>query len=127
MVSPANKDRPAQREASVSKCEAYLQQGIGLVVVDVVTERTANLHNDLLARLNLTSASYMDTYLYAAAYHVVERAKHKSLDIWQEPLAVGNPLPTMPLWLRGSVCLPVELDATYERTCHEQRIPINGA
>jgi hypothetical protein len=35
LVSPANKDRPAQREAFVSKCASYLQQGIGLIIVDV--------------------------------------------------------------------------------------------
>src|SRR5262245_22271836 len=32
LVSPANKDRPAHREAFVSKCETYLRQGIGLVL-----------------------------------------------------------------------------------------------
>jgi hypothetical protein len=35
---------------------------------------------------------------------------------------VGRPLPTMPLWLRGGLCLPVELEATYERTCTEPRL-----
>jgi hypothetical protein len=49
-----------------------------------------------------------------------------SLDIWQELLAVGNPLPTMPLWLRGGLCFPVDLEAAYERTCREQRIPSAG-
>src|SRR5690348_16876888 len=34
LVSPANKDRPAHREAFVSKCETYLQVGAGLIVVD---------------------------------------------------------------------------------------------
>jgi hypothetical protein len=39
LVSPANKDRAAHRDAFVSKCAAYLQQGVGLAIVDVVTER----------------------------------------------------------------------------------------
>src|SRR4051794_35993917 len=39
LVSPANKDRPAHRDAFTSKCAAYLQAGVGLVVVDVVTSR----------------------------------------------------------------------------------------
>jgi hypothetical protein len=42
--------------------------------------------------------------------------------VWHEPLAVGRPLPTLPLWLTGGLCLPVELGATYERTCVEQRV-----
>ena len=40
-------------------------------------------------------------------------------------LPVGRrhqPLPTLPLWLRGGLCLPVELEATYTRTCVEQRV-----
>ena len=43
-VSPSNKDRPAEREAFVSKCAAYLHEGVGLVVVDIVTTRHADLH-----------------------------------------------------------------------------------
>jgi hypothetical protein len=31
LVGPADKDRPAHRDAFVSKCAAYLQQGVGLV------------------------------------------------------------------------------------------------
>src|SRR5947209_6468930 len=38
LVSPANKDRPSHREAFVSKCVTYLHAGVGLVIVDVVTE-----------------------------------------------------------------------------------------
>src|SRR5450755_3472916 len=56
LVSPANKDRPEHRDAFVSKCAAYIQQGIGLVVVDVVTGRHASLHAALLNRL-LTGAA----------------------------------------------------------------------
>ena len=52
LASPANKDRPAHRDAFVSKCATYLQQGVGLVIVDVVTDRRANLHDELLARLH---------------------------------------------------------------------------
>jgi hypothetical protein len=37
-------------------------------------------------------------------------------------LTVGQTLPIMPLWLRGNMCLPVELNTTYERTCLEQKI-----
>ena len=45
-----------------------------------------------------------------------------TVEIWPERLALGETLPTIPLWLRGSVSLPLELNATYERTCREQRI-----
>src|SRR5256885_244438 len=73
LVSPANKDRPTQRRAFVSKYETYLQQGVGLVIVDVVTGRKANLHNELLRRLAVPAASYLHAELYAVAYRLVER------------------------------------------------------
>ncbi len=53
---------------------------------------------------------------------MVERDGGRVLDVWVEPIAVGQMLPTLPLWLRGGLCLPVELETTYERTCIEQRV-----
>jgi hypothetical protein len=122
LVSPANKDRAAHRAAFISKCETYLRQGIGLIVVDVVTARQANLHGELLARLTEGKASSVKLNLYA-----IERNGQPSLDIWQEELEIGSLLPTLPLWLRGEICLPVDLGATYERTCREQRITVSSA
>lgn len=121
LVSPANKDRATQRGAFVAKCESYLRQGVGLVIVDIVTERRANLHTELLTRLGEASGS-ITANLYATAYRPLLREDQPSLDIWQEELALGQPLPQLPLWLRGDICLPVALDATYTRTCHELRI-----
>ena len=125
LVSPANKDRPAHRDAFVSKCASYLQQGIGLVIVDVVTERGGNLHDALLARLASAEPPF-DAALYATAYRPNGHGGEPRLDIWQEELAVGQALPTLPLCLRGGVTVPVELEATYERTCREQRVLANG-
>jgi hypothetical protein len=123
LVSPANKDRPANREAFVSKGETYLLQGVGLAIVDVVTERRANLHVELLARLSQTTAAPgIDHDLYVAAYRPIEREGQPKADVWHKPLSIGLDLPTMPLWLRGGICLPVELAESYERTCREQRI-----
>ena len=121
LVSPANKDRPLHREAFVSKCVTYLQAGVGLVLVDVVTERPADLHRELLVRLGAADPG-PGPVLSGSAFRPVEREGKSLLDVWQEALALGQPLPTLPLWLRGGLCLPVELEATYERTCIEQRI-----
>jgi hypothetical protein len=121
LVSPANKDRPLHREAFVSKCVTYLQAGVGLVVVDVVTERSADLYRELLLRLGLDDPG-AGPLLSGSAFRRVERHGKRVLDIWREPIVVGAELPTLPLWLRGGLCLPVELEATYARTCVEQRI-----
>lgn len=121
LVSPANKDRASHRKAFVSKCETFLRQGIGLVIIDVVTKRKANLHNELLNRIT-EGASILGADLYATSYRVIERNGQPSIDIWQEIINIGNSLPTIPFWLRGNNCLPLELDSIYERTCKEQRI-----
>ena len=57
LVSPANKDRPAHRQMFAIKCASYLQEGIGLVLVDVVTDRLANLHDELFGLLELPSVA----------------------------------------------------------------------
>ncbi len=127
LVSPANKDRPEHRDVFVAKCETYLQQGVGLVMVDVVTGRIANLHDALLERLSdarsATEAVPWRADLYAVAYRLVERGEQPNLDIWQAALALGEPLPTLPLWLRGGLAVPLDLEASYARTSREQRIP----
>jgi hypothetical protein len=125
LVSPANKDRPKHRRAFVDKCRGYLQEGIGLAIVDLVTERRANLHQEMLqAASNVGGASLepSDDGLYAVAYRPFERDNEVSLEIWWEPLLLGRTLPSMPLWLRAGPCLPIDLNGTYERTCRELRI-----
>jgi hypothetical protein len=123
LVSPANKDRPSHRDAFVSKCQAFVQHGVGLVMVDIVTERTANLHHAFLTRLSPESRTTLTADLYAGAYRPVERGGEPRLDVWEEALRLGRLLPAMPLWLPGDLCVPVDLNASYERTCREQRIP----
>jgi hypothetical protein len=122
LISPANKDRPAHRDALVSKCATYLQAGIGLVLVDVVTDRSADLHRELLMRVGAGDPGPGPS-LSVSAYRPVERQDSAVVDIWREPLALGQRLPTLPLWLRGGLCLPLDLEVTYERTCVEQRVP----
>ncbi|MBE9016310.1 DUF4058 domain-containing protein [Chroococcidiopsis sp. CCALA 051] len=127
LVSPANKDCANHRDAFVAKCQTYLNLGIGLVVVDVVTSRNANLHAALMQQLGVANLNQFDADLYAVAYRIVERTKQFNLDMWQETLSLGTQLPILPLWLPGELCLPVDLDATYQRTCREQRIGFNSA
>src|SRR5262249_42923198 len=121
LVSPGNKDRPAHRDAFVSKCASYVQAGVGLVIVDVVTERPVDFHRDLLLRLAIADPG-PGPLLGASAFRPVERDGDSLLDVWREKIAIGQPLPTLPLWLRGGLWLPVELEATYQRTCIEQKV-----
>jgi hypothetical protein len=127
LVSPANKDRASHRDAFVSKCAAFLQQGIGLIIVDVVTDRHANLHDELLVRLGSPEIATWEADLYACSYRPVIHDEQTSLDLWQQALTIGGALPTLPLWLPGGLCLPVDLEASYVRTCREHRISPNGS
>jgi hypothetical protein len=121
MVSPRNKDRQDARDAFTAKCAAYLQRGIGVVVVDVVTSRLANLHDELVDRLRQPGSCHMpeETGLYAACYRPVHRAESNAIDAWLMPLAVGQPLPTVPLALRGAGLVPVDLEQSYSGACED--------
>ncbi|MBI1833171.1 MAG: DUF4058 family protein [Planctomycetes bacterium] len=121
LVSPANKDRPSARDAFSSKCAAYLQQAIGLIVVDVVTERKADLHGALLQRLN-DNAKPTVSELWASAYRPWQAGTQTELEIWHHPLCFGAPLPTLPFWLKNGPCLKLDLEAIYMRTLQEQRM-----
>ena len=136
LVSPANKDRESSRDAFVNKCANYLQQGIGLVIIDVVTARKSNLHNELMKRLTPEPPTSSGE-LYAISYHPVQEKTQlpsgprngemkKSLDIWAHDLKFGAPLPTLPFFLKGGLCLRLDLETSYVRTCQEYRLPLNG-
>jgi hypothetical protein len=122
LVSPRNKDRDLARRAFAAKCVAYLQRGIGLIVVDIVTNRSGNLHRELLEMLGQAEGSVLpaDANLYAVAYRPARRTETNLLDLWPMPLAVGQPL--LPLALLGAFFVPVDLEATYTETRQRCRL-----
>jgi hypothetical protein len=125
LVSPGNKDDEEARESFAGKCLSYLAKGIGLVVIDIVSDRLANLHN-VLARLAKQDAKLRmagDPPLYATAYRPAHRNKEDLIDLWTWPLAVGSPLPAVPLALKGFGCVRLDLEATYAEACERSRIP----
>jgi hypothetical protein len=124
LVSPRNKDREEARRAFAAKCAAYLQRGIGLIVVDIVTSRHANLHDELAALLGHGSgfAFPTPTPLYATAYRPAHRQERNEIDLWRAPLTVGQPLPTLPLAVRGLSSLPINLETTYQEARQRGRI-----
>ncbi len=124
LVSPGNKDRDDARRAFAAKCVAYLQRGIGLMIVDIVTSRHANLHDELMALFGHT-AGFMfptPTPLYATAYRPAHREERNEIDLWRESLALGQPLPTLPLAVRGLGCFPIDLEGTYMEARKRGRI-----
>jgi hypothetical protein len=125
LVSPGNKDRVEARRSFAGKCAAYLQTGVGLIVVDVVTDRQANLHDELIDLLEKPEEFHFPggALLYAVAYRPARRDPGgDQIDIWPVPLAVGDPLPTLPLALRGAVTVPVDLEAAYAQARKRSRL-----
>jgi hypothetical protein len=124
LVSPRNKDRSDSRRAFAAKSAAYLQRGIGLIILDVVTGRRFNLHNELVELLQLDAGFTMpaDTSLYGVAYGPVRRQEVNQIDVWPAALAVGGPLPVLPLCLRGFRAVPLDLEGTYHEACQRSRL-----
>ncbi|MCG8585794.1 MAG: DUF4058 family protein [Pirellulales bacterium] len=124
IVSPANKDRPESRSQFVAKCAALLRQGVSLVIVDLVTIREANLYADLLDLIERRDPDLGETppRTYAAACRWRPRDTRHYFEVWNRRLEVAEPLPCLPLWLTDDLAIPLDLEASYERTCHNLRI-----
>lgn len=124
LVSPSNKDRPANRRAFAVKCASYLQSGVSVIVVDVVTERAGNLYAELLQllRIQVATPGQGEHELYATAQRIVPARSGLHLETWVDALALGGSLPTLPLWLEPDLCLPLDLEATYQAACVARRI-----
>lgn len=127
LVSPANKDRAGTRRTFAAKCAGYLKHGISVVIVDIVTARAANLHQELLDVLEIESSKAAwesQTGLSAIAYRAVPVRKKPHVEVWPEGLELGQPLPTLPLWLTLDQCVPLHLEESYVNTCKSLRIAV---
>ena len=125
IVSPANKDRPETRDQFVSKAAALLRQDVCVAIVDIVTSRQSNLYVELLARLGLSDPQLSESMpiVYVVSLRG-RKPKRKStmLDAWFFPLAVGKPLPTLPIWLSPELHIELPLEPSYQETCRLLKI-----
>jgi hypothetical protein len=124
IVSPGNKDRLENRRAFVSKCVALLQQRVSVAFVDLVTTRQFNLYGDLLELIGQADPALAPEppSLYAAACRWTHLGEGRRFQAWTHALAIGQPLTTLPLWLAEDFAVPLELEASYEETCHILRL-----
>jgi len=119
-VSPRNKDRPESRRMFVAKCVGLLNQGVCVSIVDVVTEKRFNLYADLLDFLGHADPAMAGPpvpHLYAATVRRREVFPKWRLEGWAHSLGVGQPLPSLPLWLTDELSVTLELEPTYVETC----------
>ncbi len=125
IVSPANKDWPEHRRAFVTKCAALLQNLVSVTIIDLVTTRNSNLYGEFLDLIDRTDPSLgaESSSLYAVTCRQTKKSETWLLATWAQTLTLGQPLPTVPLWLADNLAVPLELEASYEETCSVLRIP----
>jgi hypothetical protein len=126
IVSPSNKDRPETRELFVGKVAAMLQQGVCVSLVDLVTVRRANLYADLVTLFGHIDPQLAPTPPHLYAVTLRGRRPPRGgfrLDAWFYPMAVGEPLPTLPIWLTDDLRVMLPLESSYQETCRLLRIP----
>ncbi|HET6572942.1 MAG TPA: DUF4058 family protein [Fimbriiglobus sp.] len=124
LVSEGNKDRESERRAFAVKCASYLANGVSLIVIDVVTTRRANMHNEIARLIDAPEDVDLppEPGLYAVSYRPVLRESKPLLDLWFETFSVGSQLPTMPLRLIGDLFVPVDFESAYTEACRSRRV-----
>jgi hypothetical protein len=120
-VSPANKDRPGSRQAFIAKCAALLRKGVAVSLVDLVTLRRFNLYGQLMEFVGHPdpTMSNEEPPIYAVSCRRVTKPTRAWLDAWSHTLVVGQPLPTLPLWLRDDLVIALDLEQSYEQACSD--------
>jgi hypothetical protein len=124
LVSPSNKDRPENREAFVGKSAELLKNGICVSIVDIVGTLNFNLYAELMDAVRGVDPALGSEPqpMYAVTLRTRLEGRRKMMDTWYQPLAIGQKLPTLPIWLTKTLAVSLELESSYEETCRTLRI-----
>jgi hypothetical protein len=60
--------------------------------------------------------------MYAVTVRMRYEGHRRMMDNWYHPLAIGHRLPSLPIWLKETKAVSLELEASYEETCRTLRI-----
>lgn len=127
LVSPRNKDRASAQDAYAVAYTGYLLRGVHLLLVDVHRRPAGFSFADrITSELGLTRPPLPAPH--AVSYRVGGSAPAggRFLGIWRRPLAVGEPLPTLPLCLSADESVSVDLDGTYRRAAEAAYLDAGG-
>ena len=118
LVSPSNKDRGGERRPFAARCAGYLRRGVSVIVIDAVTEWSANLHAEILRAVECGDGKPWEspTQLYAVSYRSVLGSESRRPEAWPQVLRLGASLPELPMWLEADLCVPLRLEESYTVT-----------
>jgi hypothetical protein len=111
VVSPANKNNRVGIEPFVRKAAALLSGGVHLLLLDLLPPGPRDprgTHSLIWEHVAGAEPSPPERPLTLAAYEA-----DLALRAYVVPVAVGDPLPEMPLFLEPRGCVEVPLEATY--------------
>ena len=119
IVSPANKDRAASVGEFVEKAASALERGVHLLMLDLFppgSHDPQGMHGAVVQRLAQSDEIYdlpPGDPLTLASY-----VAGLSVEMYLEHIALGSPLPEMPLFLRPDRYINVPLEPTYQAAYH---------
>ena len=124
IVSPSNKDRPENRATFVAKAATLLTNNICVSIVDVVSTFDFNLYAEVMSFLNGVDPMLGSEPppMYAATLRMRYEDRRRLMDNWYHSLTLGQPLPTLPIWLTETRAISLDLESSYQATCRALRI-----
>jgi hypothetical protein len=115
IVSPGNKASRHALRSFVDKAYELLQQGINLLIVDLFPPSARDpqgIHKAIWDEIRDEPFQLPpDKALTVAAYSAGDPKR-----AYVEPVAVGDPLPGLPIFLYPDTYVPAPLEATYQAT-----------
>jgi hypothetical protein len=125
VVSPGNKDSRHSIRAFARKAVALLHGGVHLLIVDLFPPGPRDpqgIHKVIWDRLRddpftLPADKRLTVAAYAAGTEIVA---------YVEPVAVGDSLPEMPIFLTADQYVPCPLEASYQTAWEQFPAPLKG-
>jgi hypothetical protein len=120
IVSPGNKDRREAVQAFVEKVLFLLQDGVHVMVLDVISLPGESIRRPILERLGLADTTPVVSGLWCASYCALptdDPLPHMMIREWAESVHIGQSLSALPLFLRlDQQWVMVDLQKTYAAT-----------
>jgi hypothetical protein len=94
----------------------YLRDGVNLLLLDLFPHPHGySLADSIAAELGVQMAAVAPPHAMAYRVHPHFISLGRDLDVWSRPLAVGRPLPTLPLAISSTEAVLIDLEATYAK------------